>query len=708
MSDYGVGLAFGGLFARQGNHDRAKEELVTLQSFKAEKEKDELMDQQAQMQKAAYDKQVSDFSDKLLGPDRDRINAKAKMLQARVRDEIRTYGGDMSKFMANGGHMILNDYKNSLVTSEESTVYLENKTNMDRLVAIQMSGKGHLINQNDLFTMKEYNKNKNGKISYTGMLNEIEMPDASLYDYNSEIPTEDILDKNHVAIYGNYVITHPENPEPSKQDLLAFTKLHYGGKGANWQRQVAIEKEKNDHALGMEKLRVDALEAYYKSLNAGKKTKTVKDVNGNDVEVYDDGYVEPGEKNYTHLITGETFKAVNSRGLKQTDYDGFINGSDLGQNDIANSNLEDIPASELVAADLALSEEKLFGEGTDIRQDGKKGSFSHKLSSWVNNKYALAGAKRIKGLEPHKDVVVQSIFNLTDKNFDKSQMALLDFMPTDDMFLVNGTQIKNGEDPIDKESYKGKWTVRNIALGAVANVNGKKELVVNRVDDEGNLHKNNNDEIEAKGYKKGVINGNHLIIQLEDESGQNFYKAVEYTSELAQKLNVSLGTKNQLKETDVDYNVQHKNEQFKVGQNKQSEKALEDSWSYLDKVGYQVFGNASSEAVMIGGSYNQDSMNLVKSYYVAMALADGKKPSELPTEIPMLASDLDSQLVSAIAEYKSEGLDLIPLLKNGERASAIIDRIIAFDTKMKRNHLPFLESWKEHLLYLEKFRTSTK
>ena len=43
------------------------------------------------------------------------------------------------------------------------------------------------------------------------------------------------------------------------------------------------------------------------------------------------------------------------------------------------------------------------------------------------------------------------------------------------------------------------------------------------------------------------------IIQLEDESGQNFYKAVEYTSELAQKINVSLGTKNQLKETDIDY-----------------------------------------------------------------------------------------------------------------------------------------------------------
>ena len=361
MSDWGIGAAFGGLLARQGNNDSAKEELVTLQAFKAEKEKDDLMDQQAQMQKAAYDKQVSDFADKLLGPDRDRINKKAKMLQARVREEIKTYGGDMSKFMSNNGHMFLNDYKSSLINSEESTTYLENKGNMEKLTAIQMSGKGHLINQNDLFAMKEYNKNGGGKISYTGMLNEIEMPDANSYDYGTDIPVEDILDKNHVAIYGNYIMTHPENPQPSKQDLLAFTKLQYGGTGANWQKNLAYEKEKNDKEIQFAKLKSDELQAYYKMLESqGKRTKKIKGEDGKEYEVPDDGYVDPSEKEYTHLITNETMKAVNSLGLKQVGIDDFLKPRDMKNNPVANKNFEPIPSENLFAGHQNITEEGFF------------------------------------------------------------------------------------------------------------------------------------------------------------------------------------------------------------------------------------------------------------------------------------------------------------------------------------------------------------
>ena len=40
-----------------------------------------------------------------LGPDRDKINEKAKFLQARMKEKISYYGGDMQKFFADGGQI---------------------------------------------------------------------------------------------------------------------------------------------------------------------------------------------------------------------------------------------------------------------------------------------------------------------------------------------------------------------------------------------------------------------------------------------------------------------------------------------------------------------------------------------------------------------------------------------------------------------------
>ena len=707
-----MGLALGGLYGRQEKHDRAKEELATLQSFKQEKEHDELMDQQAQMQKAAYDKQVTDFADKLLGPDRDRINAKAKLLQARVRSEISTYGGDMSKFMANNGHMFLNDYKNALITSEESTSYLENKANMEQLVKIQMSGKGHLINQNDLHSLKEYNKNGGGvKISFTGMLNEIEMPDPNSYDYGTEIPVEDILDKNHVAIYGNYIISHPENPQPSKQDLLAFTKLNYGGKGANWQKQLAFEKEKNDREQAMAKMKSDELQAYYKSLN---KTKTVKTTNADgtvtETTVPDDGYVEPNEKGFTHLITGEAYRAINSRGLRQTKVKDFVTEKDYSNDGLIHGNLERLNSKNLFASHLNVSSNSwtdIFGRSTET-----KGTGQHAFNNMFFDKFAPANAMRVKGFEPHKSRIAAIVMDrLGEGQMDLANGMVLNYVPGPDDFLPNGQKVADYEDGVNVEDYKGNYSVKNVFIGGIGKnaKTGSYEMVMNQTDDEGNVLSEKSLEKQQAVFGNSDINGNQLMIQLEDpKTGQVFYKSVEYTSHLAQKLNANLKELNQLKETNVDYALQESNENAKKASTKQSEANLKQSWDYLEKVGQNVFVPITNEATMLGGTYNQDVMNLAKSYYVAAGLNADSNTQELPDNMNFLMASPNDNLTAVIREYKDDGLDLVPMMKNGATATQIINAMIAFDTKRNDPGVSFLNSWKEHIMYLEKFRTSTK
>ena len=706
MSDWGMGLALQGLYGRQQKVDRNKEELATLQSLKKEKEADEDKEQQSQMQKAAYDKQVSDFSDKLLGPDRDKINQKAKILQSRVREELKNYGGDMSKFMANGGHTFLNDYKTSLLSSPESTNYLDNKSNMDKLVSIQMSGKGHLINQNDLFSMKEYNKNGGGKVNFTGMLNEIQMPDANSYDYNTEIPSEDILDKNHVAIYGNYITSHPDNPNPSRQDLLAFTKMNYGGKGANWQRQNEINKQKEDMAYKMEKMRLDHIADLVRAQNVGKKTKMVTGTDGKQVEVYDDGVTDPGDKNYTRLITGEVYRAINERGMGNVTAEEFFNNSAIPENSPMNSIFEDFDPKELVSADLDLTEEKVLDFG---KTGDRKNSFMYDVESAIVNKYIPSNAKRIKGLDIHKQAVAMNIFKLSPEQFDQANLEIKDFTISDDMFHVNGQQIGTSEDHIDREAYKGNWTVRNVMLGAVANTPSGKVIVMDRVDKEGKEHSKNKSEREAKYGKDGNglrnINANQLIIQLEDKNGQNFYKAVEYTSELAQSLNVDLKDKNQLKETDVEYGSQQKNKMFKVNQSKQDYARTKASWDYLEREGKNAFSGATEEAVRLGGSYNQSVVNLSKSYYVATSLLNNQDKRNLPNEIRGLIESPNENLTAVIAEYQQEGLDVNTMIKRGQSARDVIDAMINFDTKNGNNsNLSLLMSWKENLEVLNNYR----
>ena len=98
MSDWGIAIGLQGLYGKSNYIERNRTEMATLSAMGAEKERGDAMKEQAQLKEQAYMEEISKFSDTLLGPDRDKINEKAKFLQARMKEKISYYGGDMQEF----------------------------------------------------------------------------------------------------------------------------------------------------------------------------------------------------------------------------------------------------------------------------------------------------------------------------------------------------------------------------------------------------------------------------------------------------------------------------------------------------------------------------------------------------------------------------------------------------------------------------------
>ena len=76
-------------------------------------------------------------------------------------------------------------------------------------------------------------------------------------------------------------------------------------------------------------------------------------------------------------------------------------------------------------------------------------------------------------------------------------------------------------------AYTGGYTIKNVFIGGVTETKDGKEIVMNRTNSKGELDKDWLEEAKEKYF--GEIKGNQLIVQVEDDRGQVFYKAMEYT-----------------------------------------------------------------------------------------------------------------------------------------------------------------------------------
>ena len=692
--DWGIGISLQGLYGKSNYIERNRNEMAAMDSMDAMKMRKDAMNEQAQLKEQAYMEEISKFADTLLGPDRDKINEKAKFLQARMKEKISYYGGDMQKFFADGGHKFIGDYKRSLLSSPEATQFMENKKNMTMLLEMMSKKQGHLINARDYQSLVDYQNNGGGVVSFTGMYNEIQLPDLEAYDYGTEIPAQDILDQNYVAIYGNYIIDNPDkadlDPQDLKHDLLAYTQMNYGGKGKNWQRQQKALEEHNRHQESMAKLINENLK-----IKQGAKTKKMIDVNGNEVEVYDD--TQPEDKGYTNLLSINILRGIHSVAPEEKKFtlDEFMKGYNVKDNTTFNENFEAINPGSLVAEHLDMSESGL--EGFERETASKYQS----LSISFNDYFVPANAYAVKGLQPHKDKIGAMFFN----GLKVVNGKVIGLTPTNDMFLPDGASLDahaRQENPLIVSDYTGDYTIKNIFIGGVTETKDGKEIVMNKTNSKGEIDKDWMKD--AKEKYSGEIKGNQLIVQVEDDRGQVFYKAMEYTSALSQQINKTLGEANQLAPVDKDYSQKENNLQFNTKLAKEEKDVLTNSWNVVNEKAGSIFKQKTSEAIMLSpqGTYDQESANLVKSYYVALAsMTDGQIKDA--NTLKQLVETPGSSVMNIVKEAKDEGYDVKAKIAQGASALEVIDDLINLETK-KEQPDPFntqvLDLWRKNMMFL--------
>lgn len=235
-----------GLFAGVDKNQQAKDNLIVaeqLSNFSDKKRKEE---QENQAQMAAIQDQIRKETSQLLGHDKKAIQQRARDMYSLVRTQLAANGGNYTAFMNNGGRALIDTYKNGVLNSNEMADYTDNQKNMATILEMQKKGLGHLVNNIDRQSMLDYQRNKGGKISFTGTLSDIDMPDLQNYDWGTDIPAIEILKngKNKLAIMNNYALNHPDLPQPpSDAALIAYVKENYRGRGANWQKGADERKQ---------------------------------------------------------------------------------------------------------------------------------------------------------------------------------------------------------------------------------------------------------------------------------------------------------------------------------------------------------------------------------------------------------------------------------------------------------------------------------
>jgi len=233
-----VSLAgFQGLSQNTGRRQSAQRELNTLRQLHDFKKQGEMEEQQAEVAYQETLASVKAQADTLLEGDRLAINKKADELQMGLRQKIQALGGSKKSFLKNGGISDLANYKDQVLGSDEMFRYKNNKVNMEKLLMIKERKMGHLINERDYKSMIQYQKDGKGELTYTGLLNEVEV-DQTLFEFGQEIKAEDVLKagSNRMAIIANYEADTGQtyNPSYDDKDLKAYVKYKgYGGIGKN-------------------------------------------------------------------------------------------------------------------------------------------------------------------------------------------------------------------------------------------------------------------------------------------------------------------------------------------------------------------------------------------------------------------------------------------------------------------------------------------
>lgn len=528
--DYGLAQSLHGLNYGPSKRDQAREELATLEAIRNDTLRQRKEEEIAQIEEQQYYDDISKQASLLLEPDFKKVNEKAKILAKKIKESIRSTGGSTSSFFRNGGRKLMNEYKNSILNSPEMIGYKSNKSNLERILDIQAKGKGHLINQNDMEKLRNYQENKSGEITFTGLLAEIEPIDTSMYDYGQQIPYRDILHygDNYVKIMGNYITTFG-NPNPSEEDLISYVAKNYANQtGSNWQKVETQKREENRHIEKMAsikskdqldkakiiqknrdlKYKYDALDeksSGSKGKSSSKKTRSSSLGIDQPAGIRDKEYRNSVIAN-TRKIQGYLPKGITAQTFK----DGYFEDPNYAYKTQMNEYLGPKVTD-------AYSEYNLDEKGIDISTDGV--GF---IEGLFNNNYSIRNSYRMfPGLH---DIVAKTVLNLDDDSFDTKNMIVSDFIPNKDWYSSKGVRLGDMKNEIEYDEYKSNYKILDIQSGALVDTSNQDGLnqsnIVMSVYDDKQLDEELTNEL-TNGYGNSEIkNEGFIAIQKLNEDGE--------------------------------------------------------------------------------------------------------------------------------------------------------------------------------------------
>lgn len=521
--DWALGMGMIGLANSTSNSERTKNEFATLNMLKQQMDAEQQSQEQAQLKEQAYQEAIAKQAETLLGPDKERLLQKAKELSMTVKERMKMYGGDMKRFFADGGHKIMADYKDTILNSPEAISYKENSKNMAMILEAQSKGLGHLINPYDLGNMLDFQKGIGKKITYTGLMNQLNMPDPNAYDWGVEIPAKDIIAKNKFAIMSNFKMANPDyDGEPSDLELEAWTKKTYGGlKGTNAQRlqwekqfQHGVEMDNKNYALnefqakdasargwkGLE-LQEKAMEFdnYYKALTLKMSTSTS----------YSDGDGKTSKKEIE-----ETFiPLLDNTFAKVDDLVQDINKISAGNTWNKVGDISDYFEGDWVTSFMDNSDN---GDGDEVP-----------LTQLNNNYFKLRGAKKIASEGKAIDIARGEFNSIMDEK-GVIKGADLELGGSSNYYTAGGRKITsltgggNWFSKDFKENLKGTdFKVKAVVAGFL-DQNGN--MIMDVTDKKGNIDNSNNKKNNAL-YKNGRAKSTMFAV-IGNDDGNILYKPI--------------------------------------------------------------------------------------------------------------------------------------------------------------------------------------
>ncbi len=488
------GLA--GLSQSLEKSDQNDRNLQYMQQLSAIKQQEDQQKEVDQLKEQQYYDSLNKEADGLLAGDRAAIQKKALDIQGSIKEQIKLYGGNRSKFLQNGGHRLLKNYIDNVTGSEEMSTYKENKENLVRIMAAQEKGFGARIMDRDIESMQQYQKTGKGKITFSGMMNEIEIPPQENYDLGADIPLDHIMNHNanNLKILGNYKMYYPDLDDPTPEELKAFaSKMGYGGKGSNrdninFARKLALQENAKAAASttrAVEDKRKTSTLVNYANMMASMGETTVDEIyktakDGSAVNWYKD---QKGNKLIENNL-GEWNHVSNVT---------YLNKQGSGLND-------------------------LFGPFGDL----------------INNpEIKLANSGQIFTM-PQTNLVAK---NLLNQEVDEQGFVTIDI---DSSFYDMKGEATKGENALEPGEYKGKYKVLGISTAALTTqTNGNGQLLIEVWDDDkydGEATKEFADKL------KGSTVTPTAVMALQNDDGLIFYKEVPLKNKnFTNTLNVQMG-----------------------------------------------------------------------------------------------------------------------------------------------------------------------